>query len=316
MAELIKTQFGFQSTAVDVIAGVDLRGKRAVVTGGSAGIGVETARALAKAGAEVTLTARNVEAGERVVADIQRTTGNDEVFVRSLDLSDAGSIDAFVRSWRGPLDILVNNAGMMGFPELRRSPRGFELQIATNHLGHFRLALALHGALKAAEGARIVSLSSRGHLRSPVVFDDIHFVSRPYDALLAYGQSKTANVLFAVEASRRWVADGITANAVHPGTIKATDLSRYMDPKLMAALVAAPFFKDKSIAQGAATSVLVATSPRVRGIGGRYFEDCNEAEVVHPEPGGGFMPGGVAAYAVDPINAARLWEVSLEMLGR
>jgi NAD(P)-dependent dehydrogenase (short-subunit alcohol dehydrogenase family) len=194
VADTIKTQFGFQSTALDVIAGVDLRGRRALVTGGSAGIGAETARALAKGGAEVTLTARNVEAGSRVVEEILRTTGNDKVFVRPLDLSDVASIDAFLGSWTGPLDILVNNAGMMGFPELRRSPRGYELQFATNHLGHFRLALGLHAALKRSGGARIVSLSSRGHLRSPVVFDDVHFVSRPYDPWLAYGQSKTANV--------------------------------------------------------------------------------------------------------------------------
>ncbi len=313
MADLIKTPFGFQSTALDVIAGVDLRGKRAVVTGGSSGIGVETARALAHAGAEVTLTARNLEAGERVAAQIRQTRDGAKVFARPLDLSDSSSIDAFVQSWRGPLDILVNNAGMMGFPELRRSPRGYELQFATNHLGHFRLALGLHGALQAARGARIVSVSSRGHLRSPVVFEDIHFNARPYDPFLAYGQSKAANVLFAVEASRRWAKDGIFANAVHPGTIKDTDLARYMDPKVVAALVASPFFKDKSIPQGAATSVLAAASPLLEGIGGRYFEDCNEAQVVHPEPGGGVMPGGVAAYAIDPGNAQRLWEASLEM---
>jgi NAD(P)-dependent dehydrogenase (short-subunit alcohol dehydrogenase family) len=147
-----------------------------------------------------------------------------------------------------------------------------------------------------------------------VVFEDIHFASRPYNPMLAYGQSKTANVLFAMEANRRWSRNGVFANAVHPGTIKDTDLSRYMDPKLTAAMIASPFFKDKSIPQGAATSVLAAASPLLQDVGGRYFEDCNEAEVVHPEPGGGVMPGGVAAYAIDPTNAERLWEVSLEML--
>ena len=220
----ITTPFGFDSTAAEVVAGIDLRGRRAIVTGGSSGIGVETARALAVAGADVTLAVRDTDAGDRTAADIIATTGNTGVHVGRLDLADQASVAAFVANWSGPLHLLVNNAGVMALPELQLTPEGWEMQFATNHLGHFALALGLHDALAAAGDARIVSLSSVGHLRSPVIFDDLNFTSRPYDLGLAYGQSKTANVLFAVEATRRWGSDGITANAVHPGTIAATNL--------------------------------------------------------------------------------------------
>jgi NAD(P)-dependent dehydrogenase (short-subunit alcohol dehydrogenase family) len=311
-SSLITTPFGFESTAAEVAAGIDLTGKRAIVTGGSSGIGVETARVLAAAGAEVTIAVRNTAAGEQTAAEITASTGN-AAHVGLLDLADLASVAAFVGDWSGPLDRLVNNAGVMALPELQLTPEGWELQFATNHLGHFALALGLHDALAAAGDARIVSLSSRAHLRSPVVFDDLNFTSRPYDPWLAYGQSKTANILFAVEATRRWSGDGITANAVHPGAIAATNLSRYMDPQLLADLVASGSTRYKTIEQGAATSVLVTTSPQLEGIGGRYFEDCNEGVVVDPsasEIGG----SGVAAYALDPENAKRLWDVSLKLL--
>ena len=211
----------------------------------------------------------------------------------------------------------------MALPSLELTPDGWELQFATNHVGHFALALGLHDALAAGGNARIVSLSSRGHLRSPVVFDDINFGSRPYDPWVAYGQSKTANVLFAVGATSHWAADGITANAVHPGGIIETNLSRHMDQEQVAQLRAtaattgattqtvngAPI-RFKTIAQGAATSVLVATSPQLEGIGGRYFEDCNEAEWL-PAETVGTAGSGVAPYALDPDAAERLWELSL-----
>jgi NAD(P)-dependent dehydrogenase (short-subunit alcohol dehydrogenase family) len=313
-AARITTPFGFSSTAAEVIAGVDLSGKRAIVTGASSGIGVETARALADAGAAVTLAVRNTEAGERVAAEIRDSTGNSAVTVGALDLSDLTSARAFAAAWSGPLDILVNNAGVMAIQELTISASGHEMQFATNHLGHFALALGLHDALAAADSARIVAVSSGGHLRSPVVFDDIDYAFRDYDPFGAYGQSKTANVLFAVEATRRWSADGIVANAVMPGGI-ATPLQRHLPSQYAAdALDAfrAAGTDFKTVEQGAATSVLLAASPLLEGVGGRYFENCNEA--VQVERRGKPGQGGVAPYALDPANAERLWELSLKLI--
>lgn len=312
MSDRITTSFGAQSTAEEVIAGIDLSGQRAIVTGGSSGIGIETARALAGAGASVMLAVRDTSAGDRTAARITASTGNSEVHVGQLDLADQASVAAFTAAWSGPLHLLINNAGVMALPRLQLTPEGWEMQFATNHLGHFALALGLHDALAAAGEARIVSLSSRGHLRSPMIFDDLNFASRPYDPWLAYGQSKTANILFAVEANRRWKGDGITANAVHPGAID-TNLSRHMDPDALAALVSSGTFTYKTPEQGAATSVLVATSPQIKGAGGRYFEDCNEAAVLDPGAPA-TTRHGVAAYAVDPEAAAQLWQVSASML--
>jgi NAD(P)-dependent dehydrogenase (short-subunit alcohol dehydrogenase family) len=315
--EMIQSQFGFDSTAAEVLDGVDLSGRRAIVTGGSSGIGVETARALAAAGAEITLAVRNTDAGERTAADISTTTGN-PVHVGLLDLAERRSVATFIAGWTGPLDLLINNAGVM-LPDLRRTPEGWELTFATNHLGHFALALGLHDALAAAGDARIVSLSSAGHRRSPVIFDDINFTSRRYEPGAAYGQSKTANVLFAVEATRRWANDGITANAVQPGPVAATNLNRHLDTDALAAVQAsAPYAETfdeskvryKTAEQGAATSVFVATSPLLAGIGGRYFEDCNQAPLIDPDAPNSTI-FGVAAYALDPANANRLWEMSL-----
>jgi len=318
---LITTPFGFESTAAEVVAGIDLGGRRAIVTGGSSGIGVETARALAGAGAEVTLAVRDTDAGQRTAAEITAEAGN-VVDVGRLDLADQASIAAFVASWSGPLHVLINNAGVMALPDLQLTVEGWEMQFATNHLGHFALALGLHDALAAAGGARIVSVSSRGHMRSPVVFDDLNFASRPYDPWLAYGQSKTANVLFAVEATRRWRDSRITANAVHPGAILETNLTRHMDPEYLAQLRASATHAEtydgsrlryKTLEQGAATSVLVATSPLLEGVGGRYFEDCNQARILDPnEPD--TSSSGVAAYALDLDNANRLWEVSAQLV--
>ncbi|HEX5406740.1 MAG TPA: SDR family NAD(P)-dependent oxidoreductase [Pseudonocardiaceae bacterium] len=308
----ITTQFTARSTAAEVIEGIDLAGRRAIVTGGASGIGVETARALAGAGAEVLLAVRNRTAGEATAADIIATTGNKQVTVAALDLADQGSVAAFVADWTGPLHILVNNAGVMASPEMR-TPEGWELQFATNHLGHFALATGLHDALAAAGGARVVSVSSSAHLRSAVIFDDIHFREREYEPWSAYGQSKTANVLFGVEATRRWAADGITVNALMPGAIR-TNLQRYVsdeDLDRMRAAAGGGGAVWKTAEQGAATSVFVATSPLLAGIGGRYFENSTEA---------GFnQPGtrtGVAPYALDPAAAERLWQVSVATLTR
>jgi NAD(P)-dependent dehydrogenase (short-subunit alcohol dehydrogenase family) len=313
----ITTPFGYETTAAEVVEGIDLGGKRAIVTGGASGIGIETARALAGAGAAVTLAVRGTDEGERVAADIRSSTGSDEVSVAPLELTDAASVDAFVAAWEGPLEILVDNAGVMAIQELTLTDRGQEMQFATNHLGHFALALGLHDALAAAGGARIVSVSSSGHLRSPVVFDDLNFSFREYRPFDAYGQSKTANVLFAVEASRRWADDGIRANALMPGGI-ATPLQRHVleaDPDYMKKAVDRFSQAGRSLKtpeQGAATSVLLAASPLVEGVGGRYFEDCNEAPVVDKRPEAGM--GGVARYALDSDNAERLWDLSLELI--
>ncbi|MFR9778207.1 SDR family NAD(P)-dependent oxidoreductase [Micromonospora sp. MS34] len=303
----VTTPFTRETTALEVVRDLDLTGRRAIVTGGASGIGVETARALAAAGADVTLAVRNVEAGQRAATDITGTTGNDRLLVAPLDLADLGSVATFVRTWDGPLHILVNNAGIMASPEMR-TEQGWEMQFATNHLGHFALATGLRRALAAAEGARIVSVSSSAHLRSPVVFEDIHFRERPYDPWAAYGQSKTANVLFAVDATRRWADDGVLTNALMPGAIR-TNLQRYVSDEELARLRAesgggaSPSWKNTE--QGAATSVLVAASPLLNGIGGRYFEDCQEAGPNQPGTRTGYAP-----YARDPEAAERLWEVS------
>jgi NAD(P)-dependent dehydrogenase (short-subunit alcohol dehydrogenase family) len=300
----IATPFGFHTKAAEVAQGVDLSGRRVIVTGAASGIGVETARALARTGAAVTLAVRNPEAGARVAADIVATTGNGNVEVARLDLASPASIAAFVAAWAAPLHVLVNNAGVMALPE-EHTPEGWEMQFATNHLGHFALAVGLRAALAADGAGRIVSVSSSAHQLSPVVFDDIHFAFRPYDPLLAYGQSKTANVLFAVGATSRWAGDGITANALTPGAI-ATNLQRHTGG------MKTPPERRKTTEEGAATSVLLATSPLLEGVGGRYFLDCNEAVPVKQRT---WDMGGVAPYALDAGNADRLWEASLRMLG-
>lgn len=183
-------------------------------------------RALASAGAEVTLAVRGVDAGDRAAQDIKQSTGRSEVFVAPLDLADQASVAAFVASWDGPLHILVNNAGVMATPELR-TPEGWELQFATNHLGHFHLATGLRGPLAQAGGARVVVVSSVGHINGEVIFDDVNFEHHPYDPWLAYAQSKTANILFMVEVSRRWAADRVAVNALNPGRIPGTGLARH-----------------------------------------------------------------------------------------
>jgi NAD(P)-dependent dehydrogenase (short-subunit alcohol dehydrogenase family) len=314
MPTLISTPFDFHTTAAEVLDGVDLAGRRAVVTGAASGIGIETARALAGAGAAVTLAVRDTAKGGEVAADIAETTGNEQLEVGALELTDPASIDAFAGAWSGPLDILVNNAGVMALPERTLTSYGQETQFATNHLGHFRLAVGLHDALASAEGARIVAVSSSAHLRSPVVFDDLNYSFLEYDGWAAYGQSKTANILFAVGVAQRWADDGIVANSLMPGSIR-TGLQRHIDPEWYERI--REQLRDvvpvKSPEQGAATSVLLAASPLVDGISGRYFEDVKEAEVV-PERGGLGMKG-VAGYALDPANAERLWDVSLELIG-
>ena len=309
-------RFGVATTAAEVAEGIDLTGKVAIVTGASGGIGAETARVLAERGAHVTITARDAAKGRKVCEEIRGAVGEDRVDVMELRLDVAESVRSFARDFRArhpALHILVGNAGVMACP-LTRTAEGHELQFATNHLGHFLLASLLAPALLAGAPARVVSLSSRGHRFSPVVFDDIHFERRPYDKWAAYGQSKTANVLFAVALDRRLGAAGVHANALHPGTIM-TDLSRHMTADdlhdLQSRMPGGKGFQFKSIEAGAATSVWAATAPELEGKGGLYLEDCH---LSRPRRGNDDEEG-YEAHAVDPDAAERLWHVSEEMVG-
>jgi len=319
-APLITTTFDATSTADDVVGGLDLTGLRAVVTVAGSGLGAETARALARGGAEVTLVVRRIDTGREVAEAITAATGNRAVHVVALDLVDRGAVADFARHWDGPLHLLVNNAGVMA-PSLTRTAEGWELMFATNHLGHFALALGLHDALGAGAtergGARIVSLTSGAHMYSPVVFDDIHFDRRRYDSQLAYGQSKTANSLFAVEATRRWARDGIVANAVNPGGV-ATGLQRHFTQDMtehLARLEAAGVFAYKTVAQGAATTVVAAVAPEFAHSGGHYLDDAREAYTAPDDVQLADHSHGVKQWALDPDDARRLWDVSLDLIG-
>ena len=316
---LITTRFGASSTAEEVIAGIDLHGLRAVVTGASSGIGAETARVLAAAGADVTLAVRDTRAGARVADGIADSAGEPRPAVAAIDLADPGTVARFARDWDGPLHLLINNAGLVT-AGLERTREGWELQFATNHLGHFALAWALHDAL--AQGARdrgtarLVSLSSTAHMRAMVDFDDIHFERRPYDPQIAYAQSKTANSLFAVEATRRWGAEGIVANAVNPGGVKS-GLQRNFTPwqrESLDAAEAAGVFTYKTIGQGAATTLVAAVAPEFDRTGGHYLDDCREAYTVPNDADLSTHSHGVKQWALDPDTARELWSVSLQTL--
>ncbi|OWA13314.1 oxidoreductase [Streptomyces sp. CS113] len=318
---LISTPFTSSSTADDVVAGLDLTGVRAIVTGASSGLGAETARALAAAGADVTLAVRNTAAGDAVAETIGTSTGRVRPRVVRLDLADRDTVARFVDAWSGPLHLLINNAGVVT-GGLERTPEGWELHFATNHLGHFALAVGLHHALARGaadrDGARIVSVSSTAHMRSGVDFDDLHFVRRPFHPQLAYAQSKTANSLFAVEATRLWASDGIVANAVNPGGV-ATGLQRNFTPEQKASLDAAEaagVFTYKTVEQGSATTVVAAVAPEFARSGGHYLDDGQEACTVPDDADLARHPHGVKEWALDPATAERLWTVSAELLGR
>lgn len=297
--------FGFSSTAADVLAGVELAGLNVIVTGGAGGIGLEASRALAAAGAAVTIAARRPDEAERAVGELKRAMPEARLRVRRLDLADLSSVRAFVESWNDPLHVLVNNAGVMAIPELQRTAEGQEMQFATNYLGHFALALGLRSHLAKVNGARVVNVASTGSLFAPVFWDDPDFRFIPYDPLLAYGQSKTACILMSVGITQAWARDGITSNALNPGAI-ATGLQKHTGG------LRTPEHLRKTIEQGAATSVLLAGSPLVEGISGRYFDDCQEADVIDERRAGPFK--GVARYAVDTDNAFRLWEMATRMV--
>ena len=309
-------RFGVDSTTSDVLAGIDLSGTVAVVTGASGGLGEETARALAEKGAHVVLTARNLPKGHAVAAAIRAAAGNARVEVDELDLSSLASVRAFAERFLGghdKLHVLVNNAGVMACP-FAKTAEGFELQLGTNHVGHFLLTCLLMPALRNGAPSRVVCLSSRGHHASPVVFDDLHFARRPYDKWLSYGQSKTANVLFAVELERRLGSAGVHAYAVHPGVI-ATELARHLVPEdleLLSKRMPRGQLRFKSVAAGAATTVYAATAPELEGRGGLYLEDCHVAQINDAED----ATHGVRSYAVDPNFARQLWVASEDMVGQ
>ncbi len=310
-----RSQFNYDTTTDQVLDGIDLSGKRAVVTGSSGGLGAETARALAAAGAAVTITARDVAKGEKVAADIKATTGNANIEVRPLELGSPDSIRAFAKGWLGDhseLQLLINNAGVMACP-LERTEQGFELQFGTNHMGHFLLTALLAPALVSGAPARVVCVSSGGHRFSPVVFEDVQYETRPYDKWEAYGQAKTANVLHAVELDRRLRAKGVRAFSIHPGGIM-TDLGRHLteeDIKMLMDRTGDSGVRWKEIPAGAATQVYAATAPELDGKGGHYLEDCGIAPISEsPE-----QSLGVEPYAVDPEAAKRLWTLSEELAG-
>jgi NAD(P)-dependent dehydrogenase (short-subunit alcohol dehydrogenase family) len=306
------TRFDVRSMAREVIAGHDLSGRDAVVTGGASGIGVETVRALASAGARVVIATRDRSKGEEVAERLRSETGNDAIEFRPVDLASLASVGAFATQFlalRRPVHVLINNAGIMATP-LAYTADGFESQFGTNHLGHFALTLGLLPALKAAGGARVVSLTSLGHRRSDVDFDDLDFRRRPYDPWLAYGQSKTANVLFAVGLTQRLAGDGVVANAVHPGGIM-TGLQKHVPREEQIRLgwineSGVPHPRMKNAEQGAATSIWAAVAPELEGVGGHYLEDCAIARAWSADK----PMSGVKRYALDPERAQRLWSVS------
>ena len=320
MADRITSPFGARSTAREVAAGHDLTGLVAVVTGAATGIGVETARALAEAGAQVVIAARKPGLAEEAVAEVNRTARGAPARWEMLDLSDFASIRPFAEAWKGkPLNILINNAAVMACP-LDYTTDGLEMQIGTNHFGHFLATTLLadslvSGAQRAGRESRLVSLSSIGHRRSPVDFDDPHFKTRPYEKWSAYGQAKTANALFAVGFHDRFKDHGVTANAVMPGGIM-TPLQRHLpieEQKAMGWIDDEGKVNDrfKSTEQGAATSVWAAVGPELKGVGGLYLEDCAQAPAWSQEnPMAGVMP-----YALDPESAERLWALSETTVG-
>ncbi len=309
--------FGYRTTALEVVQGVSLFGKHAIVTGGYSGIGLETARALAAAGASVTIACRDLDRAIATATELTQSVGREPIQAMQLDLSSQASVAAFAEQYRSQHDqlhILVNNAAVMACP-YSTTVDGFEMQFGTNHLGHFALFMSLLPILRAAHGARVVSLSSTGHFRSPVVFDDIGFERRAYDPWDAYGQAKTACALTAIGIQQRYAAEGIEAYAVHPGGIM-TALQRHMTAESIQRRgwvdaegnVNERF---KTVEQGASTSVWAATSPALTGRGGQYLADCSEV-VIHDEAPADLT--GVMRYAVDPAQADRLWELSLAML--
>jgi NAD(P)-dependent dehydrogenase (short-subunit alcohol dehydrogenase family) len=320
------TKFGANSTTEDVLDGVDLKGKRILVTGVSAGLGVETARALVAHGADVVGAARDLEKARRATSEVSKAaaeTGASFELVE-LDLANLQSVraaaDKLVADGR-LFDVIIANAGVMATP-LGKTEDGFETQFGTNHLGHFVFVNRIAKLIK--DGGRLVNLSSSGHRFSNVDLDDPNFETTPYDPFVAYGRSKTANILSAVEFDRRHGDRGVRATAVHPGGIM-TELGRYMDPGSLeqmvkqineqAAAAGKGPFEFKTVPQGAATSVWAAVVAAAAEVGGRYCENCHVSEVVADDATLGMLDEGVRGYALDAKNAKALWKKSEELVG-
>jgi NAD(P)-dependent dehydrogenase (short-subunit alcohol dehydrogenase family) len=312
-------RFGAESSTDEVLEGVDLNGRRVFVTGVSSGLGVETARALRAHGAQVVGAARDLKKAQAATENIRAQPGAGGLELVKLDLASLASIracaDALVGAGKS-FDLIIANAGVMACPK-GTTADGFETQFGTNHLGHFVLVNRIASLLKS--GSRLVNLSSAGHRFADVDLDDPNFERTPYTEFGAYGRSKTANALFAVEFDRRHRNNGIRAAAVHPGGIQ-TELGRYMTPEVRERLIAsinagqppgAPPFKWKTIPQGAATSVWAGVIAAAEAVGGKYCEDCHVAEIVNTEG----LRGGVRPYALDPDRAKALWAKSEEMVG-
>jgi len=323
--EPIGSGFSASSTTNDVIKDIDLQGKVAIVTGGYAGIGLETTRTLAAAGATVIVPARNVKKAAEALAGIKN------VETEYMDLMEPESITAFAQNFLAsdrPLDLLINNAGIMWVP-LQRDSRGYESQLATNHLGHFQLTAHLWPSLKTSGRARVINVSSWGHHFSPFVFDDPNFERREYETLLGYGQSKTANILFTLELDSRGQQFGVRSFSLHPGAIVATELKRHLSTDDLISIgvydaegniILDPGRGMKTIEQGAATTVWCATSPQLNDLGGLYCEDTEIANVDQTDSykkglNSMDLSGGVVPYAIDPINAVQLWDLSEQLSG-
>ncbi|MEZ4230087.1 MAG: SDR family NAD(P)-dependent oxidoreductase [Polyangiaceae bacterium] len=317
----IGTGFGAESTTNDVIRGIDLKGKHAIVTGGHSGLGRETTRALLRAGASVTVASRDPR---RARLELE---GLEDAEVSQLDLIDPRSVAAFAERYldRGdPLEILINNAAPPAPKSLQTDPRGYELQFATSHLGHFQLTLALLPALRAARGARVVNVSSGAQRFGAIRWNDPNF-TLGYDPGAAYGQSKKANVLFTVELDRRYAPDGVRAYAVHPGVVVGTKLNSAAGPEALRAMglvdeagapIIDPRAGKKTPAQGAATIVFAATSPMLAGVGGVYLKDC-DISALDDEPRrltASYIPADIHSSSIDPGDASRLWELSERLL--
>jgi NAD(P)-dependent dehydrogenase (short-subunit alcohol dehydrogenase family) len=308
------SDFGSGTSTSEVIEGVDLKGKCALVTGASSGLGVETSRSLASAGAAVIMVARDASKLDTAVARVRAAVPDAQLDTALLDLADLESVRAGAQTILAKcpsIQLLINNAGVMACP-LMRTAQGFEMQLGTNHVGHFLLTCMLAPALVAGAPARVVNLSSAGHRFSAMDLDDPNYHRRDYEKWQAYGQSKTANALFSVGLDQRLQGQGVRSFAVHPGMIM-TELSRHMDPSDMEIILAGRNIEDigfKTVEQGSATSVWAATSQDLDGLGGLYLEDCHIAEPATPD-----NEAGIEFYALDPVTADKLWQLSEDMVG-